>query len=294
VARPVLRGCPGARLLLEPEPRNTAAAIAWAAAEAICRGDSGVLGIFPADHHIPDPVAFGRDVRQAARAAASGDHLVLLGIEPTRPDTAYGYLRVGPDRGEGPTRVQRFVEKPTAARARRMLRSGEYLWNAGMVLARPERILEETRALAPEVWDSLGDVLGDLSRGRRPRREILRKAYESVASISFDYAVLERSERVLAIRGRFAWSDLGSWDALGEQLPARDGNRVHGLESALVLDASDNILWSATGKPTVLLGVSGLIVVETPDALLVCAKDRAQDVRRVVDELARRGRTNLV
>lgn len=295
VARPVLREHPGVRLLLEPEPRNTAAAIAWAAAEAIHRNVDGVLGIFPADHHIPDAVAFGRDVRQAVRAAANGEHLVLLGIEPTRPDTAYGYLRVGPDRGEGPTRVQRFVEKPTAARARQMLRSGEYLWNAGMVLARPERILEETRTLAPEVWDALGEILRDLVRGRRIQREALRRAYQSVASISFDYAVLERSERVLAVRGRFSWSDLGSWDALGEQLPAREGgNRVHGPESAISLEASDNIVWSATGKATVLLGVSGLIVVETPDAVLVCAKDRAQDVRRVVEELARRGRGDLV
>ena len=150
--RAALRAQPGTRLLLEPVARNTAAAIAWAAADALGRGVAGVIGVFPADHHIPDARAFARAVRIGARAAADGERLVLLGIEPSRPDTAYGYLRLA--RGTQPVvPVARFVEKPDLARARRFVADGSYLWNAGMVLARPERILAETRALSPEVWD---------------------------------------------------------------------------------------------------------------------------------------------
>jgi mannose-1-phosphate guanylyltransferase len=137
-ARAALRAYPGTRLLLEPLARNTAAAIAWAAADAIGRGHDGVLGVFPADHHIADPRAFAACVARAAREAADGERLILLGIEPTRPDTGYGYLRLGRGARAGSAqRVLKFVEKPSAARARRFVASGAYLWNAGMVVARP-------------------------------------------------------------------------------------------------------------------------------------------------------------
>ena len=298
--RRALRAQPGTRLLLEPVARNTAAAIAWAAADALGRGAEGVIGIFPADHHIPDARAFARAVKTAARAAADGEKLVLLGIEPSWPDTAYGYLRLAKGAGAGLARadaaqpVARFVEKPDAARARRFVADGGYLWNAGMLLARPERILAETRALAPEVWEALGATLERIAAGQAVPRRALARAYRAVRPLSFDYAVLERSRRVYALRGRFAWSDLGSWDALGARLPERDGNRIHSPVAPVLIDARHNVVWSATDGTVALLGVEDLLVIQTTDAFLVCAKQRAQDVRKVVDELARRERGDLL
>jgi mannose-1-phosphate guanylyltransferase len=292
--RSALRDARGTRLLLEPVARNTAAAIAWAAADAIGRGRDGVMGVFPADHHIPRPDFFAACVARAARAAADGERLVLLGIEPTRPDTGYGYLRLDAESRAGAIPVARFVEKPSLARARRFVASGQYLWNAGMLLARPERILAETRALAPEIWDALGPTLERIAEGRRVPRATLARAYARVRPLSFDYAVLERSKRVFAVRGSFAWSDLGSWDALGDHLPASGGNRVHCTTPPVLLDSERNVVWSSADRPVVLLGVRDLLVIQTTDALLVCANDRAQDVRKVVDELERRGREDLL
>jgi mannose-1-phosphate guanylyltransferase len=285
-----LRGRRGVTTLLEPSARNTAAAIAWAAAEILGRTGRGTLAVLPADHHVPNAEAFARTIRRAAALAGTRDALVLLGIEPTRPDTAYGYLRVA---GRSPLAVRRFVEKPDAARARRYLRSGGYLWNSGIVVAPARRILDEVRTHAPEVWRSLGGVLETIAGGGRVARRRLAAAYRGVRSISFDHAVLERTGGVLALRGRFAWSDLGSWDALREHLPrVAGGNRVHGA-SPVLLDARDNLVFTSTGRTLALLGVEGLLVVDTPDATLVCAPDRAQDVRRLVDALSERGKRRL-
>ena len=293
--RAALRAHRGARLLLEPLARNTAAAIAWAAADALGRGHDGLIGVFPADHWIAKPAAFAACVRRAARVAADGECLVLLGIEPTRPDPGYGYLRV-PRRADarGGLPVERFVEKPSRARARSLLASGRYLWNSGALLARPERILDETREHAPEVWNALGPELSRIAAGRAVSRARLSRAWARVTPLSFDFAVLERSRRVRAVRGSFAWSDLGSWDALGEHLSPYEGNHVHCSPEPLLLGATRNVVWSSADKQVVLIGVRDLLVIQTTDALLVCAKDRAQDVREVVGALARRHREELL
>lgn len=296
LARPVraaLRAHPGVHALLEPESRNTAAAIAWAAACVAGQGAPCVLAVLPADHHIPEAGRFASTLRSAARAALATDDVVLVGVEPTRPDTAYGYLKVGrPDRS-GTSRVLRFEEKPPLARARRFAASGQHLWNAGMIVARPERVLAETREHGPEVWRALGGALEVIAGGGRVSAAALARAYRRVRPISFDYAVLERSRRVRALRARFAWSDLGSWDALAEHLEPIGGNRVKGTPPLVAIDSRDNVIWNTTGRPLALLGVQGLVVVEAPDALLICSATRAQDVRRVVDELVRRRRGDL-
>ncbi len=293
--RSALRAHRGARLLLEPLARNTAAAIAWSAADALGRGRDGVIGVFPADHLITKPGAFVRCVRRASSVAADGEHLVLLGIEPTRPETGYGYLGVSRRAGrDGGLEVERFVEKPTRARARTLVSSGRVLWNSGMLFARPERILAETRTHAPEIWDALGATLSRIAEGRSVPRAAFARAWARVRPLSFDFAVLERSRRVRAVRGDFGWSDLGSWDALGEHLPPRDGNRVHCSPSPLLFEARRNVVWSSADRQVVLIGVQDLLVIQTTDALLVCAKDHAQDVRGVVDELTRQHREELL
>jgi mannose-1-phosphate guanylyltransferase/mannose-6-phosphate isomerase len=292
--RDALKGRPPVKTLLEPEARNTAAAIAWAAAAIQGEGGAGLLAVLPADHHVPDPRSFARVIRQAARIAHRQDRLVIVGISPRRPDPAYGYLRVGKPGPDGALPVRRFVEKPSAARAQSYVRSGSYLWNAGMVVATAPRILAELRTHAPEVWRALGSVLEDLARGARVPRRRLAAAYRRVRPIAFDHAVLERTRRVVAVRGRFAWSDLGSWDALKEHLPMVEGdNHVQGGKP-LLLEARNNVIWNTSGRAVALLGVDGLAVVDTEDALLICPLDRSQEVRRVVEELARQGRKELI
>jgi len=293
LTRRALREHPGVSSLFEPEARNTAPAIAWAAANVAAREPDAILGVFPADHHIPSASRFARTVRAAVRAAARLDRIVLIGIEPTRADTAYGYFRIEGDGTTDAAPVRRFVEKPDARRALRYYRSGSYLWNAGMLVAPVSRILAETRAHAPEVWDALGGVLERRAAGQRVGRAAIERDWRRVRPASFDVAVLERSRRVAAVRGRFAWSDLGSWDALAEHLPKVAGNRVRGEPPAVSIDAEQNLVWNTTGRPLVLLGVSDLVCVATEDALLVGRKDRSQDVRRVVADLVRRGRGDL-
>jgi mannose-1-phosphate guanylyltransferase len=275
-----------ARLLVEPDARNTAPAVALAAARAAGEG-AGLVGVFPSDHHVADRAGFERTLALAVRVAAPGEQIVLVGIPPTRPDTAYGYLRVGA-RGSGALRVLRFEEKPSLARARRYARSGRHLWNAGILVATPARLLAETRAHAPAVWRALGTVLDEIAAGGRVGAARLAAAWRRTPAISFDHAVLERSGRVAAVRGDFGWSDLGSWDSLAEHLPGLAGNRVRGPAPVAILDARGNVIWNTTDTAVVLLGVSKLVVVQTEDALLVCALDRAQEVRRVADELSRR------
>lgn len=296
LARVTARDHPGVRVLLEPEGRNTAAAILWATAHVAARTADparDVVGVFPADHHIPDRARFAADVRIAARTAARGEEIVLIGIPPTRADTAYGYIRIGAGPTGEPAPVRRFVEKPDRTRARRYLRSGGYLWNAGMLVATPERILAEARAHAPSLWRALGRVVERTASGAKVAARTLAAAYRACPDVSFDYAVLERSSRVRALRARFAWSDLGSWDALAGHLPKRGGNRVLGASQPILLDSRENVIWNTTDRAVVLLGVEGLVLVDTPDALLVCPVDRAQEVRGVVDELSRRGRGEL-
>ncbi len=287
LARRALRDRRGVRLLVEPAARDTAPAIALAAAH-VAGARGGLVCVFPADHHIADPSEFGRTLARAARVAVRGEHLLLVGIPPTRPDTAYGYLRVGARAADGTRRVLRFEEKPTLPRARRYAADGRHLWNAGMLVAAPERLLAETRAHAPRVWRALGGVLEEIARGDRVPRARLEAAWRRTPAISFDHAVLERSARVRVVAGRFGWSDLGSWDALAEHLPGLAGNRVRGTPPVATLDSTGNVIWNTTDRAVVLLGVSNLAVVETEDALLVCALDRAQEVRRVADELFRR------
>ena len=287
VTREALVGHPGVRALFEPVPRNTAAAIAWGAACVAAEDPDAIVGVFPADHHIPSPAGFLRTLAAAEKAAAHHDALVLIGIEPAHASTAYGYLRVG-DRALGPGgvhRIREFREKPAAAVARRLVRSGEYLWNAGMVVAPVRRILAECQAHAPEVWDALGPALERTARGEPVETRALDADYAQVKPLSFDYAVLERTDRALVARGRFRWSDLGSWDSLEPHLDAAAGNRVRGRAPVVNIGASGNVVWNQTGRALALVGIEDLIVVETEDVLLICRKDRAQDVRAVVEKL---------
>jgi mannose-1-phosphate guanylyltransferase len=262
--RKALPALPEANVVVEPVGRNTGPAIALVARELARRGaPDAVMAVLPSDHVVTDEAAFARTLGQAIAAAAH--HLVAVGIPPTRPETGYGYLELGP-RAEGDVReVRRFVEKPDAARAREYVASGRYLWNSGMFFFRADRLLEETRRHLPEVWQAL------------------ETRYEDAPSISIDYGIMERARDIWAVPGEFGWSDIGSWADLALVHPADAEGHVRIGGPLVSVDAKDSVV---VGERLVaLVGVDNLVVVATEDAILIMPKERGQDVRRVVAQL---------
>lgn len=269
--------------LLEPFGRNTAAAIAAAAIVVGDRfgGDATML-VLPADHIVADQPAFNRAVEAAKRLAQTG-WLVTFGMTPSRTETGYGYIKRGDpiEQTEG-YRVVEFVEKPHADRAAEFVRSGQYFWNSGMFCFTAEAIGLALKEYCPEVWGSVSAAARAAEHGISP---ILldSTAFAAAPDISIDYAVMERSDRVAVVAGNFGWEDVGSWRALSELMPAdKEGNRLNG--ETLMLDTS-NCYIQAESKIIAAIGVSNLIVVDTPDALLISERSRSQDVKVVVERL---------
>jgi len=263
-----------------------------AAVRIAAEDPEAILAVLPADHVIPDARAFAAAMGRAVRAAAEADVLVTLGVRPTRPETGYGYLRLGPAvKGHpGLHRVSRFVEKPAAATARRFLRGGRHLWNAGIFVWRARTLLEEIEEHAPELHRALAPV----RRHPRGRGAVgaLVSAYRRAPALPVDVAVLERSRRVWTHPLDFRWSDVGTWESLARELgvTATASRAVAG--DAIFEEAAANLVW-ADGRLVVLLGVEGLAVIDTPDALLVARLDRSPELKRAVARVGRR-RPDLV
>jgi mannose-1-phosphate guanylyltransferase len=272
------------RLLVEPEGRNTAAAIAFAALRIARLAPDGVMAVLPSDHAIADRSVFRADLTLALDLAERRGALVCVGIRPTRPETGFGYIRVGasiPGTAGRAALVRAFIEKPAAARARVLAARRDVLWNGGIFAWRVDVILAALRRHVPAV---IGPLERALARGGT---RALAAAYRRIPAVSIDTGVLERAAEVVVVRARFAWSDVGSWAAVEPlwQAGANGRNAVRGR--ALSVDARGCVV-DSPDRLVALLGVEGLVIVDTPDAILVCRKDRAQDVRLVVEELRRR------
>jgi len=277
---------PAGRVLCEPAGRNTAPAIGLA---ALLSAPEDVLLVLPSDHAVRDEQIF-RDALLASRPAAEAGLLVTFGISPSRPETGYGYIQVGrPLPGlRGVCSVDRFVEKPDRARAQQYLSAGGYVWNSGMFAFRAGTLLEEMARHAPDVHRGLEALRPALSQGRDPPADL----YRALPKIAIDYAVMERSDKVAVVPVDPGWSDLGSFETLLEILPAdADGNvtRLAPGGDAILVESSRNLVWGGK-KVVALAGVRDLVVVDTPDALLVCSRERAQGVREVVARLKAAGR----
>ncbi len=313
-------GLPAGRVLVEPERRNTAMAVAWAAVRIAAEDPRAVMAVLSADHHIPDSRAFAASIRAAARAADSAEVLVTLGVKPTCPDTGYGYIQLGRPAGAafaGLHEVRRFVEKPDASRARRYLARGDHLWNAGVFVWSVGVLLSEIECCAPELHRALAPLRRQ-PRGRN--RSAVLACYRRAPSLPVDVAVMEVSRRVWTLPVDFAWSDVGTWSSLAEQLGvgkpdesvrvgrsggtaskkrgakqtvAGDaaGNRVLAGD-VLLEEASANLVWG--GKRLIaLLGVEDLAVIDTEDVILITKLDRSSDVRRLVAALNAEKREDL-
>jgi mannose-1-phosphate guanylyltransferase len=296
--RRMLPKLPRENVVVEPCARNTAPCVGLAALHVARRDPGGVMAMLPADHHIARPAAF-RAALAAAAAVAEDGVIATIGVRPDRPETGYGYLEVGAplaastdgDPALAPRRVKSFVEKPDAATAARYLADGGYLWNSGVFVFRADVILAEIRRAMPglgEQLDAIGAALGS-SRAA----SVLKKVFPQCPSISIDYGVMEKSDRIAVVPGDFGWSDVGSFAALsGVRERDAQGNVVDG--DAFVLDGKDNVVLGHRGRPIAVVGLDDVIVVDAGDALLVCRRDRAQDVRKAVDEMKRRGHEELL
>ena len=266
------------RLVAEPSPRDTAPAIALACAIIARHDPRAITAVFPSDHVIRETGAFKRAVATAVRAAR-GDALVCLGITPHRAATGFGYLEVGarPRRGVA-SAVLKYVEKPDAARARRFLRSGRYLWNGGMFVWRVERFLEELARVAPDVRRATAAVAAG-SPG----------AWPTAPKISLDYAVMEKASRVAVVPLDAGWDDVGSWDAAARH--AASGAAGSG---ARVILGSDGAVVFGGKRVVAILDLPGVVVVDTPDALLVVSRASSEKMKAVVEAVRAAGRADLL
>jgi mannose-1-phosphate guanylyltransferase len=289
------------RVLTEPIGRNTAAAIALAAVHVRHAADGdALLAVLPADHYIAQPDRYRQIVRAALDVAHELGNMVVLGIPPTRPDTGFGYIeRMGENlhaEGFPVFAVRRFTEKPALQVAKEYFGSGRFHWNAGMFFWRVSTFLENLQRHLPKTYAALESLAEHI--GKRTYERTLRAIYPKLENISVDYAVLEtatRAEgppRVFEIPADVGWSDIGSWAAVYELLANRLGANIFAGDGHAI-DAEGNFLWSPS-KYVAAIGVRDLVVVETPDALLVCPRDRAQDVAQLVKWLEEKNRKDLL
>jgi mannose-1-phosphate guanylyltransferase/mannose-6-phosphate isomerase len=273
--------------VLEPVARNTAAAICAAALTVRERhGDEALMLIMPADHLITDVAAFNAAVAQASDAARTG-HIVTFGIQPTRPETCFGYIEIAASAASASIHpVSRFVEKPSADVAEMYVLGGKHLWNAGIFFMRASTVLDELNQLAPLVVSPVSESFTEATRSQASDGysiELEARAFQRTENVSIDYAVMERSSNVSVVPCDMGWSDIGSWEAISElTAPDTDGNRI---QAAVSLHDVENCFIRGETRMIGALGVSDLIIVDTPDALLVASRDRAEDVKKIVARL---------
>ena len=275
-----------ASMILEPMARNTAPAMALA---ALSQDDPEALLLFcPADHHIPDAQAFAQTVRRGVAAARSGA-IVTFGVSPTFPSTAYGYIAQGDARADGSHHVKQFIEKPDAARAQSLILGGGVSWNAGIFLCTVGTLRRALAQHVPALEEACQQAMAAAQSEIGPSgHRFIRPdaaAFAACPSESIDYAVMEKHPDVAVVRFEGQWSDVGSWNAVAELTEAdAQGNRLEG--HALALHAHDNYVY-APHRPVAVLGVDHLLVIDTPDAVLVLHRDQAEKVREVVAALAK-------
>jgi mannose-1-phosphate guanylyltransferase len=278
------------QVIAEPVGRNTAPAIGLAAFILLRQNADAVIGMFPSDHVIASEKRFRKVLEKAVQIAAAGENMVVMGIQPTRPETGYGYIEAGERVEGGVLRVRRFTEKPNAERAQEFLEAGNYFWNSGMFIWSAQTLARALREHLSETAPYLEEIASTF--GTRRFGATFCKLYPKCENISVDYALLEprsakgeHASNLFCLPSEFGWNDLGSWAALYEHhaAGADHGNVIHAL-SSFALNAQGNYV-HAPKKFVATLGVSNLVVVETDDAILITTREHAQDVGKVVKHL---------
>ncbi|MFI5914587.1 mannose-1-phosphate guanylyltransferase [Dactylosporangium sp. NPDC051541] len=303
-----LPGLPEGNILVEPTPRDSCAAIGLAAAVIARRDPHAIMGAFAADQLVRDVPAFQDTLHRAIQGAEDG-LLMTIGITPTHPETGYGYLHVGEPTGTGDVcKVAEFAEKPQLDVAQRYVDSGEYLWNAGMFVWRVDVFLDELARQQPALHEGLQRIAE--SWDTHDREEVLAQLWPGLTKISVDFGVMEGAGAaglVGTVPGNFGWNDVGDFHTLGELLETDtagnvvvdlgaliDDPAVGAKSTVLMQDAERVVVVPRSGRLVAAVGVSDLIIVDTPDALLICPRARAQDVKKLVDSLKERGSSELL
>lgn len=273
---------PGVELVAEPAARNTAAAIALAGVLIGDRDPQASIVVMPADHHVRDQDGMTDAIDAALTAAEKTDAIALVGVPPTRPETGFGYLEMGAGPSDAVRHVLRFVEKPDRSTAERYIESGHYLWNAGIFCLTTKRLTSELDAHLPEVLRVARQVAREDGPVLDPQG-----LYAQLPSISFDNGIMEKVGRVVAVPAAVGWSDVGSWAAVAD-MHDEDGAGNTCVGQAVVVDGTGNVVMSDDATLVATVGVSGLVVVKSGDAILVIQKHRAQDVKKAIEELTKR------
>ena len=277
-------------ILAEPSARNTSACIGYAAMEIVKNYGDGIMCISPADHFIKNQAEFTRVLKEAVEVAEKEDKLITVGISPTYPATGYGYIKFDKDEASVAKTVIEFKEKPNLETAKEYLASGAYAWNSGMFIWKASTILKKFEELLPDVYaciQKIGEAMGTPEEA-----DVIEAVYPTIPSISVDYGIMEKSSDVLVISGDFGWNDVGSWENMDVIYDEDDnGNIIVGEH--VNIDTTNTIAFSKKRLITTV-GVDNLIIVETEDAILVCDKSRAQDVKLIVDELKANGQNQYL
>jgi mannose-1-phosphate guanylyltransferase len=290
---------PLCNIIEEPFKKNTAGCLLYAAASFLAHKRNEetelVMAILAADHLILRPEQFRKVFASALRTAENTEALVTLGITPDRPETGYGYIEIGEEKlkvSGVADDIQifpaaRFCEKPDLISAAKYVSSGRYLWNSGMFFWRLSTFLNELRVAAPDLFHATMEISRALSIGDQNR---IRSIFKEIKDISIDYALMEKAEKVIVIKADFGWDDIGSWDTLDRTMHHDEQGNI-AVGSPVIIDAHDNIIYNEPGidkRAVGVVGVEGLAVIVSEDAVLVIPKNRAQDVRKVVEELKKR------
>ncbi|MEW6446789.1 MAG: mannose-1-phosphate guanylyltransferase [Bacillota bacterium] len=295
LVREQVEGIPRQNVIEEPCGRDTAAAVGLAAIHLERRDPQGVMLVLPADHFIADTSRFRRVVETAVDTARSGDWLVTLGITPTRPETGYGYIQRGEAlRTVGSLavyRALRFTEKPDLLKARRFLASGKYFWNSGMFIWRVDVIRRLFEEYLPELTAGLNRIAAVI--GTEEEKAVTESVYPSLPRISIDYGLMEQAKNVLVLPADFGWDDVGTWPAWARYSGIRDG-QGNVIEGSSVLVESSGCVVRASNHVVAALGVRDLVIVEEGGRLLVCPKDRAQEIKRLVAALKEAGYDDMI
>ena len=277
-------------ILAEPSARNTAACIGYGAIEILKKYGDGIMCILASDHYIKDEETFKEVLKKAIKTVEETDGLVTIGIKPTFPSTGYGYIKNEALSGKEYKTVLEFVEKPNWEKATSYIESGNYAWNSGMFVWKASTIMKYFERLLPDIYEKLMIIMEAM--GTASERDIINAIYGTIPKISIDYGIMERAERVYMLEGDFGWNDIGSFDALPALYESDESGNVVRGENVLI-DSKGNII-VGDKKMIACVGVENLIVVDTEDALLVCRKDRAQDVKEVVAALEKSEKRHLL
>ncbi len=277
-----LPGIPEENILCEPVGRNTAPCIGLGAVHIARKHKDAIMMVLPSDHLIKYNKMFLNTIKSGCEIAEKGANLVTIGITPDYPETGYGYIKFNPDETDGHAyAVERFVEKPDLKTAKEYLETEEYLWNSGMFLWRVSTILSNIETFLPDLHAGLGTIQASI--GTEEQEAVLEKTFAGFSSVSIDYGIMEKAKNIYILPGTFGWDDVGSWLAVGRIKKSNEnGNVVDG--NVITIDSRDNII-QGQGKLIATIGIEDLIIVDTKDATLICEKNSAADIKKVLENL---------